>query len=175
MRISLYSRILGKSFTSLSPVLRKFHACEGVAQADGSMDVERPAGKFVALIAWLGGLPKPGREISARLTVTTIGDGERWERWFRERRLVSWQREWRGMLLESFGPWTVAFELVVDGGGISFSQRHVWWFGLPWLTRLGPQIIARIRPTDAGWNVDVRVALPLVGQIVHYYGNMQSR
>lgn len=174
-RVPLYHKILGDRFAELAKVLQVFHSREEGGRAAGELDVEGAANGFGAVVAWLGGLPRPEPGVPVRLVVTTNDRGECWERWFRDKRLVSWQWEWNGLLIESFGPLTIGFELVKEGRGIRFVPKRAWWLGVPILQPFAPKVDATIVPESDGWCVDVRVVMPFVGQLVRYHGMMKPQ
>jgi hypothetical protein len=173
--IPLYHRVLRAEFLSLSELLRQFHSQTEFAEAEGCLDVEAAGGRLGSMLAWLGGLPRPETQVPVRLKVTVSPGQECWERWFRGHRLVSWQKEWRGMLLETVGPWTIGFALMQECGGMRFLHVRTWLLGISWPKKLSPVTDALVLPTDDGWNVDVQITLPLAGQLIRYRGIMKPR
>ncbi|MDX1946752.1 MAG: DUF4166 domain-containing protein [Pirellulaceae bacterium] len=168
---SLYRRVLGPQFAGLSPVLRQFHDSTP-AEATGSITIEHgrwPCG----WLAWLVGLPPAAENCPAKLAVRGSPAGETWDRQFGSSRFVTRQRERDGLLVEAMGTVTVGFAVEVAGGALSLASRRVWWLGIPLPAWLGPRIVARAEEDQqGGWNIDVRVQVPLFGKLLRYHGKV---
>lgn len=167
---SLYRRMLGERFEDLPEVLRRFHDANGGGRAQGMIQVERAGGWLRNTLASLLGLPRAGRDIAVRLEVYVEGDRERWVRWFAHQRVetVQWERD--GALIEALGATTFSSALVVVGSCLRYEFRRAWVAGIPLPRRLGPVIDGWVDAGSNGWRVVVRIAAPLLGELVRYEG-----
>lgn len=167
---SLYRRILGARFEALPDVLRRFHDTPGGGRAHGTLQVERPEGRFRNALASLLGLPEAGRDVPVRLEVEVEGDRERWVRHLQGRRLetVQWARG--GLLMERYGPTAFASALVIEGSCLRYEFRRAWVTGVRLPRRLSPRVDGRVDAGDGGWRVAVRIGAPCLGELVHYEG-----
>ena len=167
---SLYRRILGTRFEALPEVLRRFHEQPGGGRARGTFRVERNRGRLRDRLATLLEMPDPGSAVPITLEVVVEGDRERWIRGFGVRRMetVQWGRA--GLLMEAYGRTTFSSELVVDGPWLRYEFRRAWYSGISLPRRLAPHVEGTVCAGLDGWRVDVRVAAPFVGWLVHYEG-----
>ena len=171
---TIYERVLDERFASLDPSLRRFLAEARGGRAVGHLRVTRAEGRLRNAIAAAMGIP-PAGEYETLLDVSPLGDGQRWKRRFGIHALETSQRVYRGLLLESSGPASIGFELVVQEGSLLFLPRRAWVFGIPLPLWLAPAIKAENSPTQSGgWSVRVRFGVPLLGQIAVYEGEMIS-
>ena len=76
------------------------------------------------------------------------------------------------MLIEASGPVRLGFQLRADENGLTYQLRQ-WWF---WFIRMPLQLAPGIHTITAarqrGWFVDVRIALPIIGQLIRYVGEV---
>ena len=165
----MYRRVLGTDFDRLDPLLQAFHRTVP-NQGLGQLAVERSPRLIGRLLATFAGLPQTAERVLVDLDVTAIAGGERWVRSFNGRPLVTTQRPWRDLLLESGGPLTFGFRLVVEGGGMRFDQHRTWFLGIPLPKLLAPRVSAVVTPAAGGWHIDVRMAAPLIGPMIRYHG-----
>jgi hypothetical protein len=168
--LTVYQRVLRDRFESLHPTLRHFLGEPRGGRAVGHMQVTRAADKLRNAIAAGLGIP-PAGDYEAQLEVSPLGDTQRWIRRFGTYALETGQREYRGLLVESSGPASVGFELVVREGALLFRPCRAWFFGIPLPLWLAPRIEAENWPGEPdGWRVQVRFAVPLLGQVAEYEG-----
>jgi hypothetical protein len=167
----LYQQALSEDFARLGGVLREFHSAVP-NQAKGELAVERSPSLAGRLIARLTGLPQAAERVVVDLQVTPVPGGERWVRSFNGRPFVTTQRLWRGLLLESGGPFTFGFRLLIEDGGMQFHQQRTWLLGLPVPLLRAPRVSATAMPAGEGWRIDVRMAAPLIGPMIWYHGIM---
>lgn len=169
---SLYRQVLGPDFEQLHEILRTFHGTVPAA-AGGTLGVERSPARTGRWLAAILRLPQATAGIPVTLQVSAIPGGERWVRSFGVRGLITTQRPWRGLLLESAGPITFGFRLVVEDGGMRFDHRRTWFCGIPVPRLVGPAVAAWTMPGGDGWQIDVQLRAPLVGLIMRYHGMMK--
>src|SRR5262245_48973246 len=134
---SLYRRLLGPAFDTLPPSLRHFHDLETEWHGRARFRIKRGAGRLRNLAARLGGLPPAGEDVPLTLRVVREGDGERWVRDFGGHRMESFQRAWKGLMVESLGGVTLGFRLVAEPPALTLVPVRTWVLGVPWPTALG--------------------------------------
>lgn len=178
MRPSLYARLLGPAFDELDEALRRGR-CGGTGVSGHAVfRVERSGGFPGRVIGRLLRLPPAAERVAVELRVEPTVWGERWERRFGTRRLVTTVREVAGGLLaERFGILEFHFRLTPLGGAMEHRQQRVGlrlgrlWLPLPRL--LAPRIRGREEPAGGGAaRVLVTVDVPGVGRLLRYEGRM---
>lgn len=169
---SLYAALLGPAWATLAPEVRALHA--GGAEARGRFRVLHGAGWLARVLARVLRMPPASDGIDVTLLVERLRGGERWTRWFGDRRLRSLQWSRRGQLVEGYGGVQCVFRLEAEGGALVFRQvgarvglRAV---ALPLPRWLAPRVQGRASPGDDGVRVDIRIHAPLLGLIVAYEG-----
>jgi hypothetical protein len=167
---SLYRRLLGLQFDVLPPVLQRFHDQPGGGKAHGQFDVERNRGRIANILASLLKLPKAGRSVPISLEVITEGDRERWIRSFAGQIVETVQWASNNYLMESFGHTSFSSKLVVDGSRLCYQFHCAWYRGIRLPLFLSPCIKGVVEAGETGWIVDVRIAAPVLGWLVHYRG-----
>jgi hypothetical protein len=102
--------------------------------------------------------------------VEVEGDRERWVRHLPGRRLetVQWARG--DLLMEAVGPTSFSSALVVDGPCLRYVFGRAWFLGVPLPRRLAPVVDGSACAGDGGWRVAVRIAAPVLGELVRYEG-----
>jgi hypothetical protein len=176
--VTLYESVLGDRFAALPPVLRRFHA-RGDARAHGILRVERGRGPLVRLAAWIMNMPPASDHAVVELRVVVEDGREVWTRSFTipgdERGPPMITRQWRedGYLVEAVGPTRTYFELESEPEGMCFRQRRCTILGIPIPRMLAPHVHARASSFDTeGWEVEVRISLPVIGLLVEYAGRL---
>jgi hypothetical protein len=177
---TLYRRVLGERFAELHPPLQAFHACAPLAVARGPMAVEHGNCWAARCVAWLFGVPPATSNGTVVLEVSCADGVETWSRTFASgglpgKRLTTWQWQRGPLLVEASRGVAVGFDLQVHSGGLVFVPRRVWWCGVRVPRWFGPIIAASAVPAGEGWLVDVRIAGPLVGTILHYQGKVSPQ
>ncbi len=169
---TIYEQVLGERFRSLNSPLHRFLGDVRGGRAVGNLRVTRAEGWLRNAIAAAMGIP-PAGEYETQLEVSPLADGQRWRRRFGIHALETSQRVYRGLLLESSGPASIGFELVVQEGVLLFLPRRAWVFGIPLPLWLAPRIEAENSPAQSGgWSVRVRFGVPLLGQVAVYEGDV---
>jgi hypothetical protein len=167
---SLFQRILGPRFHDLPEVLQRFHGSTTGGHARGTFLVERGKGWIRNAAASLFGMPKAGTDVPIRLEVVVDGQRERWFRRFPGQTLSSLQWAEGGLLVESFGLGSMAFELVIEGSRLRHEFRRAWFAGIPIPRSLAPVADGWLDAGENGWLVVVHIIFPFLGEIVHYEG-----
>jgi hypothetical protein len=170
---TIYQRLLQERFELLTPVLRRFLGAPGAVRASGRLTVTRAPGRLRNLVASALGIP-PAGAFDLLLDVSPHAVGQRWKRRFGSgHELQTDQADYRGLLVESSGPASLGFELIVEGGALLFRPRRAWLLGLPLPLWLAPGVEADNRPAGPGsWRVCVRFRVPLLGRVAEYEGDV---
>jgi hypothetical protein len=169
--VQLYQRLLGASFERLPPVLRRFHA-QGGGEAECTFAVGRHAGPLHGLVARAAGLPAVTPSARVVLHVRVDGEREFWTRVFPDRSLRTAQWLEQGRLIEQAGPLQVSFDVAADESGMRIISRGCRVFGVPLPRAFAPAVTAMVHGAANGWEVEVMIALPLLGTIGAYSGTV---
>jgi len=174
----LYERNLGPAFDRLPLPLRDMHniAAEDKV-AEGTADVDVGNNVFARPIHAVIGFPKAGRDIPVRVRFQPRNGGEIWLRDFAGRKFSSFQWEGHGrsdkLILEKFGPVTVALALVIDGDKLRIIVRRCSVFGIPIPLFLAPNGDTYEYVDENGsFCFHVEIKLFPVGPIVRYRGRL---
>lgn len=170
----LYLRIMGDDFGRLPPLVRDMHQMIGDAGAEGEAEVAT-GGTLAQLVARLFRLPSAGKCVALQLWMSEEEGVETWTRTFGTRSFSS-RLEQRGKLLvERFGPFRFAMDLVPEPMGLSMEFRR-WWIGpVPMPRFLAPRIRGKESEQDGLFRFDVEIGLPLLGRLVCYCGWLRRR
>jgi hypothetical protein len=176
--LRIYPALLGPGWTELHANLQRFFG--GYGAWHGPFDVRRGRGLFARLVAALFRLPRPGTRIATTLEVTPAPEGERWERRFGDRNMVTLQRATPdGLVAERMGCVEILLRASSVGREIHFEQvaaRFVWGplrLSLPrWVA---PQVTATTG-LDASGAIAVRVRISAMRAtlLVGYEGSIRG-
>src|SRR5262245_14503746 len=179
--MALYPRLVGAAWSALAEPLQRLHLGLETVHATGMFTVRHGARPVVRLLAALLRLPMAGEDVPVRLVVTPHRHGERWQRTFAERSLVSEQYAGPGGCLgERFGLLDIWFRLTVVYRTLCFRRASVGLscgaLRVPLPHWLSPQITARewAIPGQAHVQVAVSVRVPLVGLLLAYVGSITT-
>nr|WP_329764879.1 DUF4166 domain-containing protein [Stenotrophomonas geniculata] len=173
--------MLGPAFATLAAPVQALHAaplpCRAVAMPLRGAGAHREGGHWlVPLLAALARLPKDGDALPTEVAFRAHGQGEQWARRFGRWPMVSrlWAHE--GYLREQLGAVRFEFDLQAREGGIDWSVRRVWAFGLLPLPR---RWFGGVRCREA-WQGErytflVDVTLPWVGALIRYEGWLEPQ
>lgn len=169
---TLYARLLGPSWSSLAPPVRRIHG--GGVVARGVFAVRRGAGLWARFLAAVLRMPPAADATPITLEVDSAGGVERWKRDFGGRPLLTTQWASGELLVESLGLVQCWFRLRAEGGALVFEQVRATIgfrrFALPLPRFLSPRVVGRADPGGAHAQVDVRIHAPIVGLLVAYEG-----
>ncbi len=178
MKEGIFGQALSQeSFAALPKAVAAFHSADGFPVWSGRADISGGSSLFARLARRAFRFPQPGRDVSVTVTVDrSIGSEgkplERWTRNFAGNHMTSELRFQRaGVLEERFGPFR--FEIALDASADDlWFPVSAWRLGrLPLPRFLAPRSVSREFVDAQGrFCFDVRLALPLLGTIVHYKG-----
>jgi hypothetical protein len=170
----LFRRLLGDAFARLPLPVQRLHSLHGVQEFSGRATVERGRSPLARIVGRLIGLPRPGLELPARITITASPVGETWERRIGSGRFRSHLREGRGaqaqLLVERFGLATMTIALVREGERLNYVVRGWRLLGLPMPRRLAPTGETFESAEDGRFRFDVAIRLPFAGLLARYRG-----
>lgn len=168
--------MLGPAFATLAPPVQALHAAPQPCRYVGKARIQRGRHGLVPLLAAVARLPKSGDALPTEVVFSTHGQGEQWARRFGRWPMVSrlWAHD--GHLREQLGAVRFEFDLQAREGGIDWSVRRVWAFGLLPLPRRWYDG-ARCREAWQGerYTFLVDVTLPWVGALIRYEGWLEPR
>ncbi len=153
--------------------MRTFHDAPQVGRGLGSFRVERPAGRLPRVLGDLLGFPPAGEEVAVVLQVEIEGKRERWMRSFGGHRLVTVQEAEEQRLVERFGAVSLVYRLGVEEGALVYDLVGMRLFGVPIPRLLSPLDRTAERSTQDGWEVTVRISIPVLGELLRYGGRLR--
>lgn len=165
----LYARIMGAHFDRLPPSVRAVHDIQGDAGAAGEGTVRRGRNPLARLLGAIMRFPPAGPH-PLHVAFAERGGRERWARDFGGHFFASTLSERKGLAVERFGPVRFGFALEPATDGLNMALKRWSVFGLPLPRFLAPRIAAREWEADGRFHFDVAVAMPIVGDVVHYSG-----
>lgn len=165
----LYARIMGARFDELPPLVRAIHDVQGDAGAAGEGTVRRGRNPLARLLGAIMRFP-PAGAWPLHVAFAERGGRERWTRDFGGHVFASVLGERGGLAVERFGPVRFGFALEPAADGLNMALKRWSIFGLPLPLFLAPRIAAREWQAQGRFNFDVAVAMPIVGDVVHYSG-----
>ena len=131
-------------------------------------------GCWPASRAGLFGFPDAGNDIPVTVTFDAANGVEAWRRRFGTQGFLSTQRRGTGrserLLVETFGPVSVALALVVAEGQLQLVLRRWSIFGLPLPRFLAPRSQAVEFERDGRFHFHVALSHPLTGFVMSYDG-----
>lgn len=169
---SAYEVVMGETFRRLPNSLQTIHRPLRDLAAQGEAVVQGPANIAAQAIRRLMRFPPPGRH-KLHVAFNEKGGVERWTRHFGDHAFSSELRASGKMLQERFGPLRFLFDLPSDANGLEMIMRRWSMLGIPLPLRLAPRSRAREWEEGGLFHFEVPIALPFVGQIIHYRGWLQ--
>ncbi len=166
---SLFQSCLGAQYDRLAPLVRKAH--EGAIRLEGQVSVER--GNCIAqLICALFRMP-PATP-ACRLTV--LGhheeDSMTWNRRFDDFAMNSYFYKDGQYLVERLGPIHMNMAVSVTDGVLTYELAKTRILGIPIPKFIGPRVTAIEEQVGDLYRFSVVVAMPVVGKLVSYFGDM---
>ena len=170
----IYRQLLGSVFDDLPKPLQEIHAPDGQQTWVGTASVRRGDGLIARALAALYGFPQAGSHVPVRVSRASSNGVECWTRSFNGKQFSSTQTLGRGrednLLIERFGPISVALALVKDGGRLFFIPRRWRILSVPLPAFLLPSGASFETERDGQFCFDVEISAPLIGLIVAYRG-----
>lgn len=165
----LYRRVMGERFAALPDAVRAVHSVHADGGAAGGGRVARGTNPVARLIARVMRFPPSGTH-ALHVAFAERNGVESWTRDFGGHRFSSRLHERRGLLVERFGLLAFGFALESTQEGLAMLMRRWTCFSIPMPLALGPRITAREWQEGPHFRFDVRIGLPLFGDVIHYAG-----
>ncbi|NIZ59667.1 saccharopine dehydrogenase [Sedimentitalea sp. CY04] len=176
--VPLYRQVLGDAFDLLPPQVQALHDDVRARSWSGTARVQRGTGLISRALGALFGFPNTADQVPVNVCFTPQDGGETWTRRFGTRSFSSVQtlgRKRRNhLVLERFGPVTVALALVVDAQKLFLIPRSWSFLGLPLPQFLLPKGQSFETQVDGAFCFDVEISAPLIGLIAAYQGELHS-
>jgi hypothetical protein len=174
----LYKRMLGPVFEALPAPLADMHNLTTKQKtARGTARVETGNNLQARLIRALFGFPKAGAAVPVTVTFQPIDGGELWQRDFAGSKFSSFQSQGRGyfdkLLMEKFGPVTVAIALVSEQEKLKLLIRHWNILGISMPLFMAPNGETYEYVADGFFCFHVEIKHWFTGLIVQYEGRLE--
>jgi hypothetical protein len=172
---NLFRNVLGNEFDALARPIRDLHDRAICTAALGTCDVDRGTSPGARIIAALFRLPRTARGLPVRVTMSAAAGRETWVRDFGGSRMRSALRAAgrAGQVIERFGPLDFRIQLRWDGARLHYDLIGGSCLGIPLPRCLLPRSDTHESVADGVFRFDVRIALPLIGPLVHYRGTLR--
>jgi hypothetical protein len=174
VEVPIFERVLGEVWHRLPDPLRAMHLANADRSAKGVASVERGGGLLARLLANIIGLPHAGNDIPLIVRFERSPTRERWTRRFGDQEFHSEMSTGRGreehLLIERFGPFSLAMALEWDGEKLHFVIRRFRLGPLPLPLSIAPISQTHETVIDDRFHFNVGISLPLVGLLVRYRG-----
>lgn len=165
----LFKDCLGEKFEQLAPLVRKAHV--GKVRLEGDVVVEQ--GNAIArLVCHLFSMPPASPR--CRLVVLGSHDAETmtWNRHFDDYSMDSHFYKEGDYLVERLGPIHMRLSLDVSDGVLTYTLDKTRILGIPIPKFISPNVKAVERQIEDKYRFSVVVAMPVVGKLVSYLGDM---
>ncbi len=167
--VPVYRRVMGEAYDALPQPVRHMHDVFGDAGAEGVATVRRGRSPLARLVATIMRFPPEG-EHRLHVSFEEEAGAERWTRDFDGHVFVSELSQSGRHLVERFGPMRFYFDLPSDENGLTMIMRKWSVLRVPMPLFLAPKSVAREWAQGQDFWFDVPIALPLIGDVVHYRG-----
>jgi len=161
---------LGRTFFKLPEVVQRAH--RGTIQLTGTVKVERGIG-IGWLVAALLRLPRSNPKADLVVVAWHFPDQTVWSRSFDGRTFESTFRTDGIFLIERIGPLSLFMEPKMEGDRLVYrlASARLGPIALPRL--LAPSLIAWESEREGKYDFEVSVALPLIGRVIRYAGQLE--
>jgi hypothetical protein len=170
----LYRQILGSAFDDLPVQVQTLHGTSNTRRWVGRAEIKRGTGMLAQATGKIIGFPSTSSNVPIAVSFASDDDGERWTRDFGGKVFSSLQTRGNAkhdsLLVERFGPVSVAIALVVKEDRLYFVPRNWSCLGIPlpkWLMPTGQSYETQ---KNQQFYFDVEISAPFVGLIVSYKG-----
>ncbi|MEO0882241.1 MAG: DUF4166 domain-containing protein [Pseudomonadota bacterium] len=175
---SVFKDALGGTFEQLPAGLQMLHTVNARQVWRGTARVQRGRNLIAKAVATLFRFPPAGDTLPVQVLQLPTASGERWIRTFGTHRFVSnlsrLPNAPAGEINEQFGLFRFKVGLHWDGTHLHYPVTGGQIFGIPIPHFVLPISDTRESETTNGsTRFDVSIALPLIGLLVRYQGNLQ--
>ncbi len=166
----LFPRLLGDRFTALPASVQVLHCTGGTRNYRGVVTVQRGRGWCSRLCGWATRLPPAARDVPLSVDIAATADSETWTRRFGAHTMRSNLSRDGAKLRERLGLVTFGFSLSVSAGILRWTVCEVRALGLRLPARWFSGVLACESEREGRYWFDVRAALPIIGDLIHYEG-----
>lgn len=170
----LYAQTMGDKFKQLPVSVRALHRIDKQSVFEGRATVTRGKSPLSGLAGLIFRFPKTSDDVPVRVVLSETDGTEIWERYFDGRRMVSRQYigrgQWTGLIIERFGPFTIAMAPVVKGRRMYLTTQGWAFAGIPLPGFLKPGGEIYESEEDGRFRFHVDICAPLIGRLVKYEG-----
>jgi hypothetical protein len=173
--LSITHKLLENEWPLLAAPVRAAHECRPVTLA-GRATVVRGWGLLTRFLGWISGLPPEQHNGPVRVILAqSHREGqERWTRYYGSAQPMRTTLRRSGDYLdETVGITTLRFRLSLEGGSIRWTAVRGRTLGIPWPKSWLGGIDACESHRGNHYYFNVRAALPGVGLLVHYVGELE--
>jgi hypothetical protein len=173
--LSISRMLLEKEWPFLAVPVRAAHESRPVTLA-GRATVVRGWGLLSRFAAWMSGLPPEQHNGPVRVVMQqSQREGQEcWTRYYGSARpMRTTLRRSRDCLDETVGITTLRFKLSLQGGSIRWTAVRGRTLGMPWPKSWLQGIDAFESHRGNHYYFNVRAALPVIGLLVHYVGELE--
>lgn len=167
---SMVESLMGASFQRLSSPLRAFHRLRGSHVLQGWVQTEAPRTCLARLVARCLGAPLVASAGPLRFELVAHTDHEVWVRHFPTNSMMSRMRLVHDELIECFGPVCFHFYLEEMRGRLVMRLTRLTFLMLPCPRWAMPVLLAEEDGSAGRMQFEVKVSLPLIGQVAGYRG-----
>jgi NAD(P)-dependent dehydrogenase (short-subunit alcohol dehydrogenase family) len=169
---ALFARLLGDSFRQMPEVTQRLHRGWPAVIARGRATVQPATARPGRVLARIFGLPATPGDLPLEVVIESRDGFEYWTRRFGAHQMRSVMRAQGGLLVERFGPVSIAMRLVATPDGLDMRPVGGWFAGIPLLRFLLPSVVARETSADGRHVFEVEIGLPIIGRLVAYRGSL---
>ena len=166
----LFSQVLGDSFGQLPEVTQRLHRGWPAVIARGSATVLPATSIPGRILAKIFGLPATAGEVPLEVIIESRDGREYWTRRFGAHQMRSVMRVKGSLLEESFGPVSIAMQLVGTPLGLEMRPVSGRFAGVPLPRFLLPSVVAKEASAEGRHLFEVDIGLPIIGRLVAYNG-----
>ena len=167
---NLFEECLGDKFNKLAPLVRQAHT--GSTRLVGDVIVER--GNLMAqLICTLFGMPPSTPKCRLVVLGQHTAESMTWNRHFDNYAMNSLFVKDGDYVVERLGPIHMKMALDVADGILTYALAKTRVFGIPIPAFFSPRVTAVEQQVENKYRFSVIVAMPLIGKLVSYQGDMQ--
>jgi hypothetical protein len=166
----IFPRLMRSALLRLPTTVQAIHLRSGACRYDGGVTITRGRNGLARFCAFVTGMPPAMTDAPLSVEILATPQRERWTRNFDGHRMRStmWRRN--GRLCERLGLVTFHFRLRAIDGALTWTVERVRALGIPLPAAWFDGVSAREYEHDGRYHFDVRAALPLAGELVHYRG-----
>lgn len=170
----IFKRVLGDAFETLPPQLKVLHGGEKHTVWRGEAETRYDKNILVRLIRKVTGIKAGLGTVPVTVTIDADSEAETWERSFDGKGFKSRLSPGTGcnkhLMMEKFGPLSVALSLEVKNHELHFVPRRWFILGCPMPNALLPRGTSFECEKNGMFYFDVEIRVPMAGLIAAYKG-----